>query len=162
MIILGYIGNHDKDTLPVRLGWALTRAGQRGAYKRVTHTESVLAGNNYKSCTIASSSARDKGVRIKENIALTKGNWIAADVPLWDVAIACAWFLARLGCQYDWLGAVGSIIFFVTGQTGKYFCNNATGEPFIQESKQYPPAKFWAIAMSMPGARDVTDEFFKD
>lgn len=162
MIILGYISGHAKDTIPVQLGWALTRAGQRGAFKRVTHTESVLDGLNYKCCTIASSSARDKGVRIKKNIALTKGNWIAVDVPLWDAAIAYAWFLARLGCKYDWFGAVGSIIFFIPGVAGRYFCNNATGDPFIHESKQYPPAKFWAIALSMPGARDVTDDFFND
>lgn len=162
MIILGFVGDHAKDTLMVRLGWALTRWVQRGAHKQVTHTESVLSGTHYKHCTIASSSARDGGVRIKEGVALTKGNWVAVDVPCWDMATAIAWFSARLGCRYDWLGAVGSVVFFIPGTFNKYFCNNATGDAFIQESKQYPPAKFWAIALSMPGSRDVTDEFFKD
>jgi hypothetical protein len=44
MIVLDYIGNHSKDTIPVRLGWALTRLVQRGEYQRVTHTEAVHAG----------------------------------------------------------------------------------------------------------------------
>ena len=162
MIILGYIGDHKKDTIPVRIGWWLTRWVQSGPYKQVTHTESVLSGLNYKLCTIASSSARDGGVRIKENISLTKGHWIAVDVPTWDVWLAADWFAKQSGCKYDWFGAIGSIVFFIRGSAGKWFCNEATGAPFIQTPEQYPPSKFWALALSMPGARDVTTDFFKD
>lgn len=162
MIILAYIGNHKKDTIPVQLGWWFTRLVQTGEFKQVTHTESVLSGTNYKNCTIASSSARDGGVRVKENIALTKGNWMAIDVPIWYVPKAIEWFSANKGCAYDWCGAIGSVLFFVSGSTNKWFCNEATGAPFIKTPEQYSPSKFIAIALSMPNARDVTDEFFKD
>lgn len=146
----------------MRLGWWLTRLVQSGPFKQVTHTESVLAGTNYKNCTIASSSVRDKGVRIKEDVTLTKGHWMAVDVPTWDVWLAVVWFAKNIGKKYAWLGAIGSIVPFIRGMDDQWFCNEATGAPYIQTPEQYPPAKFWAIAMSMPGARDVTDEFFKD
>lgn len=162
MIILGYIGDHATDTLPVRLGWWMTRHVQSGEFKQVTHTESVLKGDNYKHCTIASSSARDGGVRIKENIGLTKGNWIAADIPCWDVWLAVVWFVANLGKKYAWIGAVATKLFWLHESANRIFCNQSTGAPFILGSEQYTPSQFWSIAMSMPGARDVTDEFFKD
>lgn len=162
MIVLGYIGDHKKDTLSVRLGWWLTRLAQSGAYKQITHTESVLDGDNYKRCTIASSSARDGGVRTRENITLTKGHWVAINVPTWNASIAKQWFDEHDGAEYDWFGAVGSIIFFIRGAIGKYFCNEATGAPFIKTPEQYPPSKFWALALSMPNAQDITDQFFSD
>ena len=122
MIILGYIGDHSTDTLSVRLGWGITRWVQRGQYRQVTHTESVLRGTNYKCCTIASSSVRDGGVRIKRNVTLSKGNWIAVDVPSWDVWLAVTWVTARLGAKYDWLGALATRIFWLRGAVNKYFC----------------------------------------
>ena len=162
MIILAYIGDHKKDTIPVRLGWWFTRLVQTGEFKQVTHTESVLSGDNYKNCTIASSSARDGGVRVKENIALTKGHWMAINVPTWNESIAKQWFDAHKGCAYDWFGAIGSVLFFVSGSRNKWFCNEATGAPFIKTPEQYCPSKFIAIALSMPNARYVTEDFFKD
>ena len=162
MIVLGYVGDHAKDTLLVRLGWWLTRLSQSGPYKRVTHTEAVLKGTNYKVCTIASSSARDGGVRAKQDVTLTKGNWIAIDVPVWDVWLAAAWFFKHAGAKYDWFGAVATRIFWLRGIAGRYFCNQSTGEPFIKTAGQFPPCQFVAIALSMPGARICTDEFFKD
>lgn len=160
MIILGYIGNHAKDTWSVRLGWFLIRLVQSGTYKRITHTESVLEGTNYKNCTIASSSARDGGVRTRHNVSLTKGNWVAVDVPTWDANDAAIWFYNHRGQAYDWWGAAASVLFFLRGALGKWFCNESCAAPFIQTPEQYTPSKFWAVALAMPGARDVTEEFF--
>lgn len=151
MIVLGYVGDHAKDTLPVQAGWAITRASQRGPYRQVTHTESVLKGDNYKLCTIASSSVRDGGVRVKEDVTLAKGNWMAVDVPGWDVWLAVLWFVAHLGCKYDWIGAIATRIFWLRGSLDKFFCNQATGAPFIKTADQYAPCQFMAIALSMPG-----------
>lgn len=162
MIILGYIGDHKKDTWSVRLGWFLIRFVQSGEYKRITHTESVLAGDNYKCCTIASSSARDGGVRTKDDIALTKGNWIAIEVPTWNVSQAREWFSAHDGLGYDWWGAAASVLFFLRGCLDKFFCNESCAAPFIPTPEQYTPSKFWAIALAMPGAKDVTDQFFNN
>lgn len=162
MIVLLYIGNHASDTLSVRIGWWLTRRVQSGPYKRVTHTESVLAGDNYKCCTIASSSVRDGGVRIKDDVALTKGNWIAIDVPHWDKWYAIMWFTSMSGKKYAWLGAMATVLFWLSESADRFFCNQATGAPFILASWLYKPCQFAAIAMSIPGARDVTKEFFSD
>ena len=162
MIVLGYIGNHAKDTWSVRLGWFLIRLVQSGKYKRITHTESVLDGSHYSNCTIASSSARDGGVRTKTNIALTKGHWVAVDVPTWDANTAAVWFYNERGKPYDWMGAAASVLFFLRGSQTKWFCNESCGAPFLSTPEQYTPSKFWAIAMAMPGAKDVTDEFFNN
>lgn len=162
MIVLGYIGDHKKDTLSVRLGWLLIRFVQSGEYKRITHTESVLEGAHYSNCTIASSSARDGGVRIKHNVALTKGNWVAVDVPTWDANDAAIWFYNNRGKAYDWWGAAASVLFFLRGALDKFFCNESCAAPFIPTPEQYTPSKFWAIAMAMPGAKDVTDQFFNN
>lgn len=165
MIILGYVGNHAKDTLPVQLGWALTRLVQSGRFKRVTHTECVHAGNNYKLCTIASSSARDKGVRTKSDIALTKGNWIALDVPDFDIEKSKAWFALYDGCGYDWLGAAGTKLHFLRGwhySLYRFFCNESTLKPFFARADELTPSKCFEVLVDRFGAVDVTAEFFKD
>ncbi len=165
MIVLGYIGDHKKDTLSVRLGWWLTRAAQSGEYKQITHTESVLEGDNYKQCIIASSSARNGGVRQKQitpEFHLTKGHWVAINVPTWNVSLARQWFAENETLGYDWWGAAASVLFFLRGALDKFFCNESCAAPFIPTPEQYTPSKFWAIAMAMPGAKDVTDQFFNN
>lgn len=169
MIILGYVGNHAKDTLPVRLGWALTRLMQTGQFKRVTHTECVHAGNNYKLCTIASSSARDHGVRTKSDIALTKGNWIALDVPEFVIAHSRNWFALYDGCGYDWVGAAGTKLHFLRGwqySLYRFFCNEsclkALPLPFYARADELTPSECFELLVQRFGAVDVTDLFFKD
>jgi hypothetical protein len=169
MIVLGYIGDHKKDTLLVQAGWALTRLMQTGKHKRVTHTECVHAGSNYKLCTIASSSARDHGVRTKENIALTKGNWIALDVPSWSIEPSQAWFKAYDGCAYDWLGAAGTKLPFLRNlhySVERFFCNETTPKALpvsrIANPHALTPAKFFEVLERDFSAVDVTDLFFKD
>ncbi len=165
MIILGYIGDHKKDTLSVRLGWFLIRLVQSGKYKRITHTESVLEGDHYKNCIMASSSARDHGVRTKvitPEAHLTKGHWVAVNVPTWDANDAAIWFYNNRGKAYDWWGAAASVLFFLRGCLDKFFCNESCAAPFVPTPEQYTPSKFWAIAMAMPGAQDITESFFKD
>lgn len=169
MIVLGYIGNHKKDDIFVRLGWFITRLVQTGKFKRVTHTECVHAGNNYKLCTIASSSARDHGVRTKENIALTKGNWIALDVPQWSIEPSQAWFKAFDGCAYDWLGAIGTKLPFFRNlhySVERFFCNETTPKAlpvsFMANPQNYTPSEFFEAIERDFNAVDVTDLFFKD
>jgi hypothetical protein len=169
MIVLGYIGNHKKDDILVRLGWFITRLMQTGKFKRVTHTECVHAGSNYKLCTIASSSARDHGVRSKENIALTKGNWIALDVPSWAIEPSKAWFKAFDGCPYDWLGAAGTKLHFLRNlhySVERFFCNETTPKAlpvsYMANPQELTPSEFFEVLERDFGAVDVTDLFFKD
>ena len=169
MIILGYVGNHAKDAIPVRLGWAITRLVQTGKYKRVTHTECVHAGSNYKLCTIASSSARDHGVRAKSDVSLTKGNWIALDVPDFDAEKSKAWFSAYDGFGYDWLGAAGTRLHFLQGwhySLNRFFCNETTLKalpiPFYARADELTPSECFELLVSGFGALDVTDKFFED
>jgi hypothetical protein len=169
MIILGYIGDHKKDTLLVQAGWALTRLVQTGKHKRVTHTECVHAGNNYKFCTIASSSARDGGVRTKTDIALTKGNWIAFDVTQWSIEPSQAWFKAYDKCPYDWLGAAGTKLPFLRNlhySVERFFCNETSPKAlpvsYMANPQELTPSEFFEALERDFGAVDVTDIFFEN
>lgn len=165
MIILWYVGNHANDTAAVRAGWAITRAVQTGPFKQVTHSECVHAGDNYKKCTIASSSIRDGGVRVKRDIALTKGNWIALDVPSFSVERSRSWFAVFYGCEYDWLGAIATKLAFLRPISRMYlsfFCNEACLDEFVAGADEYTPSQSLELLISRFGGVWVTDEFFKD
>lgn len=161
MIILGYIGKHRKDDIAARAGWALVRLAQvRATYRRVTHVEAVLAGTA-AACTIASASLRDKGVRIKTT-DMTAGSWIAIDVPGWSSVATAEWFAEHSGERYDWRGALASVLWFLPHKAAQWFCNESIGAAVgLVDPHRLTPAAFMALAMSLPGSRDVTAEFFK-
>lgn len=161
MKILGYIGDHQKDGITARLGWALVRLAQVGAtYRRVTHTEALLSGSA-ASATIASSSLRDGGVRVKTT-ALNPAHWVVIDVPTWDEVAAASWFEVHAGEPYDRMGAMASVLWFLPHALEAWFCNEAVGAAVgLIDPHGMPPSMFMAIARLQPGARDVTAEFFK-
>ena len=101
MLVALFIGNHAKDTLAVRAGWAITRAVQRGTYKAVTHCEAIHQVNADGTVTIAGASLRDGGVRAKQNVLLTPGNWLIVEVPQWDVQRSIEWFAFNDNLPYD-------------------------------------------------------------
>jgi hypothetical protein len=155
MIVLGYIGDHSKDSWTVRLGWALTRLVQRGKFSKVSHVEAVHAVHANGAVDIASASVRDEGVRVKKNVRLNAEKWVAIDVPGWDVADSQDLFERTSGSQYDWRGAASSALIFL-GQSGsRWFCNEWVGYPFIVDSYALGPAQFMALALSMPGAKII-------
>jgi hypothetical protein len=156
MLTAHYIGSHKGDTLSVRAGWAFTRLVQRGQYKRCTHSEAIHEVHSNGEVTIASSSVRDGGVRVKRT-RLTHGNWLIIDTPEWDVQRSKDLLAQTHGCPYDMLGAVSTAL--LIGQRGdKWFCNEWVGHPFVQSSYIFGPAQFAAIAASL--GRDVTEQFF--
>lgn len=163
MIILGYVGDHKNDGPAARAGWALVRAAQYGAtFQRVTHVEAVLAGRG-RHCAIASSSLRDGGIRTKPDADLTPEKWIVADIPLWDVERSIDWFAAHDGLPYDPLGATASVLWFLPHSKDGRFCNESIAESqgVIDPHRQHP-ASFFAAALSMPGSRIITPEFFAE
>lgn len=165
MIHLVYVGNHKNDSLSVRLGWRITRLAQSGEYRRVTHTECVLAGNHYTNCTIASASLRDGGIRIKQNVALTHGNWMAFDVPSHNEMTASNWFQVHLGEKYNMLGAIATKIAglrWLALKLGGWFCNWACLEScgVLWAHKETPSQSIERLVKDH-GAIDVTDIFFK-
>lgn len=152
-----YIGNHSGDTLSVRLGWAATRFVQRGAYRRVTHTELILDELADGSVVLASASLRDGGVRVK-TARLTAGNWLIVDVPSWSAARAKEWFYEYNGEGYDLRGALTTVL---PGrhESDRWFCNEACAASVgIKEPHLFGPAQYAAIAMSL--GSDVTNDFF--
>jgi hypothetical protein len=164
VIVLGYIGRHKGDGFRPWLGWALIRAGQVGrTWRRVTHTEIVLGGT-WDSATIGSASLIDGGVRVKRDVRLTPGNWIAVEVPdgkLRSTALAVGWFDRNAGQPYDWRGAVGSVLYGFGHRSGGWFCNEACGAAMRQTDPQkHPPAAFIAWCFDIGGV-DVTEQFFK-
>lgn len=163
MIILGYVGNHRKDGIAARLGWGLVRLGQIGAkFRRVTHVESLLVGP-WHNATIASSSLRDGGVRIKRGVRLTPGNWIVIDVPTWDTEAAIDWFAEHEGEPYDWRGAIATALWFLPHRARSWFCNEAVAAPHgVVDGHRLTPAAFVALALSMTGSHDISEEFFRE
>lgn len=158
MIIAHYIGNHAKDTLAVRAGWAVTRAVQRGTYKAVTHCESIHTLNTDGTVTIASSSVRDHGVRTKRNVRLTPGHWLIADVPQFSLARSVDWFAFNNATPYDWRGALATVLPGTQSEHG-WFCNEAVAASVgFKDPQIYGPAQWAAITFSM--GRDWTEEFF--
>ncbi|GLS13606.1 hypothetical protein [Hydrogenophaga electricum] len=161
MIVLGYIGNHASDDIAARIGWAAVRAAQKGAtWRRVTHVEAVLAGTG-RHCAIGSSSLRDGGVRIKPDANLTPANWVAVNVPHWDTEAAIDWFTAHSGEPYDTRGALATVLWFLPHHRGSWFCNEAVAAAHgVIDPHRLTPAAFFALALSQPGARICTAEFF--
>lgn len=154
MIILGYVGNHAQDTLSARLGWAATRLVQRGQFARVTHVEGYYGANDQGQAIIASASLRDGGVRVKA-ADLTRVNWVAVDVPCWGAKRSLAFILPHVGEKYDLRGALATV--FLSGQDDdRWFCNELLGASAGLVSPDiFGPAQFFALALSMPGARLV-------
>ena len=154
MIILGYVGDHAQDSLAVRLGWAATRLVQRGQFARVTHVEGYYGADDQGRSIIASASLRDGGVRVKP-AALTRENWLAVEVPCWDAKNSLDFILAHVGEGYDTRGAVATV--FLSGQDAdRWFCNEIVGASVGLISPDiFGPAHFFALALSMPGARLV-------
>lgn len=150
----------------VRLGWRLIRLVQSGTFKQVTHTECVLAGNNYTLCTIASASVRDKGVRIKPDIALTKGNWLAFDVRALSNEKSRHWFEAHDGDAYNMVGAIAtklplfrSLALMLAG----YFCNwSCLASCGLKHAHKETPSQSIERLVHEHGAVDVTGQFFKN
>lgn len=160
MLIAHYIGNHAKDTLTVRTGWALIRLAQKGDYDRVTHSEAILKTYRVSGVAdIASSSLRDGGVRRKNTIALDPASWMIVDVPTWDAAKAALWFEQHDGAPYDLRGALATVL-PGRSQDGHFFCNYAVGAApgSLLTPECFTPAQFAAITLSI--GQNVTDQFF--
>ena len=160
MRIIGYIGRHEKDSLLARLGWGLVRLAQVGEqYRRVTHCE-MLLGGTWSSALIGGASLRDGGVRIKQT-DLTPGNWIVLEVPAWDEKEARRRLEAEVGAGYDKPGAMATIFWFIAHSLSKWFCSELLAYlAGLMDAHRYKPSTLFALAASLPGTRDITDEVF--
>ena len=158
MLIAHYIGSA-KPGILAKIGWHLIVLGQKPPYDLATHTEAIHAVNLDGTVTIASSSLHDKGVRVKKNVRLTKGNWCITDVPVFELQKSIDWFAeaVKVGMPYDKLGALATML---PGKqsSDKVFCTEAVLAPFIKDSHYFTPAEGMAICLGL--GRDVTDEFF--
>lgn len=154
MLVAHYIGAHKGDTLSARIGWAAVRSVQRGPWKQVTHVEAIHAVHDDGTCTIASSSLRDGGVRAKR-VALKPGHWLIVNVPQWDVRASIQHLALTEGMPYDWRGA-GATVLPLRQRPGEWFCTEWVGHPFLRASHLFGPAQLAAITLSL--GRDVTAE----
>ena len=161
MLVLGYIGEGAHDSLIVKLARAVTRWVQKGSvYSNVTHVESLLAGT-CSNARIGSSSLRDKGVRVKNNVELNKNHWIVLDVPLFSAEHAETWHTINNGKVYDLAGAISTILWLLKQEPEEFICVEAVAIPQgIIDSHQMTTAEFMALCHSLPGSRVVTKEFF--
>jgi hypothetical protein len=164
MKVLAFVGQHSKDDLTARLGWAIVRLAQLGAtYKRSTHVEALLAGPWY-SASIGSASLRDGGVRVKRDVRLNPAHWIALERPLhadYEASLQ-DWFAGHRGEPYDLFGAIGSVVpALVRHGNGKWFCTEAVAAA-LRYSMPHTlcPAAFYLAEIGR-GAIDVTQDFFE-
>jgi hypothetical protein len=161
MTIIGYIGNHSNDALSARLGWALVRLAQVGdKYRRVTHCEVLFSGSPSEA-TIGGASVRDGGVRIKQT-SLSHGSWVVLDVPAWDRSKAWEFIASQGGMKYDWRGALATVLWLLPNSKAAWFCSEIMAFSVgLIDAHRYKPSTLFALAESLPGTRNITEEFFK-
>lgn len=160
MKLLLYIGDHTKDNPSVRLGWWLTRLVQKGQFSNVTHVEAILQENADGTVNIASSSLREGGVRIKQNVKLDPTHWIVVET-VYSAETAHQWFLDHLGQKYDALGAFATCMPFQWSQKDRWFCNQAVGASIgLKSPETFGPSQFSTFALTI--GQDVTESFFRE
>lgn len=153
-----YIGTHAKDDALTRIGWAVTRAVQKGKFRRCTHVEAILEEHADGLVTIGSASLRDGGVRTK-TVKLNPEHWLIFDVPSWDVLRAQVWFVEHDGEGYDSRGAFVTWLPATWNRDDEWFCNEAVGASVgMVDPDIYGPSHFAATAASF--GSNVTEEFF--
>lgn len=156
MKIAFFIGDHSGDDWLARIGWALTRYTQKGAYGMVTHCEAIHFEYPDGSVDIAGASLRDGGVRTKRTL-LNPEHWILTDMPGWDVGLSGNLLEKTIGAPYDWRGALATRL-PGRGATDAWFCNEWVAYPFLQTADTFGPHHLAAICMS--AGEDVTTKFF--
>lgn len=171
MLTLWYVGDHKDDGLLARVGYALIRLGQVGQkYGRATHCEALIEGD-WWAATIAGASLRDGAqVRVKPGVALNPAHWVVLDVPLWDGPAAARWFDAHQGTPYSMLGAaasasmaVGLLVLLLRRPVATLgqWCSRALGDAAaVDGAEDMSVSELMAVALALPGTRDVTADFF--
>lgn len=171
MLIAFYKGGHEKDDLTARIGYALIQIGQiNQVYGNLTHCEAILSGT-WQAAQIASASVRDGyQVRIKTT-GMNPAHWMVMEVPTADLPRAHAWFLRNQGLRYSMVGATASALWLarlVLKVAGKrpadlgQWCSRSVAEALgLVGAEDMNVAELAALLMSMPGTRDVTEDFFK-
>lgn len=159
MKIACYIGDHAKDSIPTRIGWAGTRIVQKGLYAQVTHTEAILSVHDDGTVDIGSATLRENRVRVKERVRLNPRHWLIANVPHWDVEAARAWFIEHDAERYDIRGAFASWTPIMWQRENQWFCSESIAAAVgMKTPSLYGPSLLADVAFSQ--GRDVTAEFF--
>lgn len=159
MKIAHYIGDHSKDGLLARAGWAMTRLAQKGPYENVTHCEAILHEFDNGVVEIGSASLRDGGVRMKQTV-LNPDHWMIVDVPAWSEIRSRKWFVESQGVPYDSRGAWA---LFLPGSADgtRQFCNKAVGYSVgVVAAETFSPATFAALTITFGSV--VTARFFAE
>ena len=153
-----FIGDHAKDGLLARLGWALTRLVQAGTYQRITHVEAIHEEHDDGSVTIASASIRDGGCVRSKRVTLNPEHWLIIDVPQWDVNESKLWFAMHEGQRYDYRGAFAIFWPWAGERRAEWFCNEAVGASVgLVTPDRFSPAQFAAICVTVSKLRKKDD-----
>ncbi|EJX0630318.1 hypothetical protein ODD08_000261 [Salmonella enterica] len=121
----------------------LTRLVTRGDY---SHCELAVEQDNGEFLCY-SSSVRDKGVRRKQ-MPLPRDKWDLIPVGVLPASVE-QFFRQNDTMKYDWLGAVGFVI-FNRGRENKYFCSEFCADFLgLADSWRYSPNLLHALASSV-------------
>jgi len=129
-----------------------TRPGLPGVYNRGvrawTHSKYSHVELQFSDGESWSSSYEDGGVREKQ-IQYSPENWDFIDLPDWMEPHAKRWFEAHKDWDYDLLGNVHFVFFFVRGASRKVFCSEAVAEALgIPEGYRFDPGTLYAVLSS--------------
>lgn len=169
MLTAWYIGKSKNEGWKSRLWDALIRLGQiNERFEHATHCEAVMSGH-WAMATIAGASLRDDGVRFKTT-NLNPDHWIILSVPAWSRVRSEAWFTANKGQPYSALGAASSAsllvrfvlkLFKVRPSSLGEWCSRALGLSVgVGGAEDMSVSELMALAMALPGTKDVTSQFF--
>jgi hypothetical protein len=106
---------------------------------KYSHVEAVLDYDKSTNLYFVASSVPGTGIR-KAWISLPADTWDIVESP-GDVKSVEAWFDARLGSEYDWLGILGFIFRPIKGNpTKRWFCSEAVLESLgMKEPWRFDP-----------------------
>lgn len=126
-----------------RLSDWLTRLVTRGDY---SHCELAVEQDNGEFLCY-SSSVRDKGVRCKQ-MPLPQDKWDLIPTRASPASVE-TFFRQNDAMKYDWLGAVGFVV-FNRGRENKYFCSEFCADFLgLVDSWRYSPNMLHALASSI-------------
>jgi hypothetical protein len=129
-----------------------TRPGLPGVYnigvRKWTHSHYSHVELVFSDGWSWSSSFEDGGVRPKQ-INYSSDDWDIVELPEWLEAHARRWFEDHKDWNYDLLGNVHFVFFFIRGQSHKVFCSEAVAEALgLPDGYRFDPGTLYAVLTS--------------
>lgn len=117
---------------------------------KYSHCEIVLEGGLGQHSMCASSSAYDKGVRLK-SIFLEEGHWEIVEVESTASIESIRFWIARnQGCKYDYAGTISFILMIISGRKTRWTCGEACADMLeLADSWRFYPGLLYVVLQAL-------------